>query len=259
MAKSLAHTNKLAESISEDIPAEATLVIVDEIEKNWGNIIVSSSIRKRAAKKFGVELEKAEKWKTISDIFKELDLSEIAKAHNNEAGELNKFAATVIGCIFPVTFLFMNRISSLSNEKSGKIVELIGKPTPSHLLNIIAQRLSEKKFLTEKESCITQINNIENTLLLLNEEKSTTIATLSDETAKKDLIISQISNASRNFLVKLLKKKKLSALTEEKAKQYLLIADLTEQLSELDNQIKNLYAEKAHLEDKITFIDQQNV
>ena len=248
----------LANTINEEMPVEALNLIIEEVEDNWGEVLVTSSIRRRAAKKLGVDIEKANNWKTVSDILKEIDLVEISKKHNNEAGQLNKCAATIIGILFPVTLLFMNKISALSDRKSGKIVELVGRATPTHLLNTISKKLAERKFLTAKESCEDQLQNIDNLIEELTSEKTEKENTLMIETEIEANIEEEFNQASSNAFGKLFNKKKIAMLTEKREEQQKIESELRQRLEEIEQQLDEQSKEKNLLMEKLSYIENQN-
>jgi len=249
---------KLTGVINNELPVEAVNIIVDEIEAGWGDIAVTAAIRKRAAKKLGADIAVANNWKTISDILKHIDLVEISKNHGNEVGQINKCVAVIIGIIFPVTSIFMSAISSLSDKKAGKIIELVGRPTPSHLLNSICKKMAEKKYFSAAVECEMQLANINEALSALSARKAELEQNISDLSNDIDSETTTLNKLQRNFIAKLFNKKKIAEKAASLDALNVESSSLHEELSLVTADIAEALVQKENITKRMAFIHGEN-
>jgi len=145
----MANAKKVGNRVSDDSVNSLYELIKEEV----GSYKLTKEMRQEAAAKFGVDQETANGWQTVVDVLDHIDMVSLAEKHPEKITSIVTAVLDVVGIFFPIASLASAAVERMPKESAAKIVGLLAKATPEHVLHSIAKKKVSHDKNLEESSC----------------------------------------------------------------------------------------------------------
>lgn len=117
--------------------------IYEAIIQQASEIKLDNEARKRLAQETGVSMDTVLVWQTVADVTKYFDLSLLCEKNPEAAKSILLTTLSIISIYFPPIVFAAGIVKVVPEDVLIKIMELSLKPSPDHLVHLLAEKINE--------------------------------------------------------------------------------------------------------------------